>query len=261
VVSLVAEVCADLTGRVRVAQQPDLQFYAASTMKVPVMIAVFRRAEQGRIDLDAPIPIHRTFTSVRDGSPFVINTADVDEELTAADGQTRSVRQLLERMITLSSNNATNLLLELITLAEAQQAADDAGARNTVIARPIGDDDAAAAGIQNYVTAADLVAIMTAIATGTIASPASCQEMLQILTRQRRREGLPAGIPTQVRSASKGGWVAGLRHDVAVIWPPGGTPYCQAVCTRGLSDGEALNAIRGRAAAAYATYQAYRGAL
>jgi beta-lactamase class A len=258
-VSVIAEVCADLTGRVRVAHQPDLRFYAASTMKVPVMIAMFRQAEQGRIDLDAPIRIHSTFTSVLDGAPFAIETANVDGQL--VDGQARSVRQLIERMITLSSNNATNLLLELISLADAQTAAEDAGARNTVIARPIGDDRAAAAGIQNYVTARDLVAIMTAIATGTVARPASCQEMLEILTRQRHRRGLPAGIPMQVRSASKGGWVAGLRHDVAVIWPPDAEPYCQAVCTRGLSDGEALGAIRGRAAAAYATYQMYRGAV
>ncbi len=255
----VAEVCADLTGRVRVAQQPDLRFYAASTMKVPVMIAVFRAAEQGRIDLDEPVRIHSTFTSVLDGAPFTIETANVDAEL--EDGQSRSVRELIERMITLSSNNATNLLLELISLAQVQRAADDGGARNTEIVRPIGDDRAAAAGIQNYVTAADLVAIMTAIATGTVAGPASSQEMLEILTRQRHREGLPAGIPTQVRSASKGGWVTGLRHDVAVVWPPAAPPYCQAVCTRGFSDGEALDVIRGRAAAAYATYQTYRGAV
>ncbi|HEX3814228.1 MAG TPA: serine hydrolase [Mycobacteriales bacterium] len=251
--SVVAEVCADLSGHVLVAERPDEQFYAASTMKLPVMIALFRRHEAGELDLDRRVPVVSTFASVHDGSPFRVDADDVDEELLAAEGEERPVRQLIERMITLSSNNATNLVLGLITIAEVQRVADDLGARNTVIARPIGDRAASAAGIQNLVTAADLVAIMSAVATDRAAGPDSCREMLGILARQRHREALPAGIPADVRSASKGGWVDELRHDVAVVWPEVGDPYCQAVCTRGLDDEAALTEIRRRARTAYGT--------
>ena len=249
-----AEFCADLSGRIRIADNPDLQFYAASTMKVPVMIALFRRYDAGRLDLEQPVRVTSTFTSVHDGSPFRIDAEDEDEELVAAENEERSVRALIERMITLSSNNATNLVLELVDLAEVQAAVTDLGASNTVIVRPIGDKAAGAAGVHNVVTARGLVAIMTAIATERAASPASCREMLAILTRQRHREGIASGLPADVRSASKGGWVTRLRHDVALIWPPTGNPYCHAICTRGLQDAAALAAIRDRTAAAYATY-------
>ena len=250
----VAEVCADLTGRIRIAERPDLQFYAASTMKVAVLIALFRRYDAGLLDLERPVRVTSTFTSVHDGSPFAIDADDVDEALTAAATEDWSVRALIERMITVSSNNATNLVLDLLDLAEVQAAVTELGAANTVIVRPIGDRVAAAAGLQNLITARDLVTIMTAIATERAASPASCREMLAILTRQRHREGIADALPADVRSASKGGWVTRLRHDVALIWPPTGDPYCHAICTRGLDDPEALRTIQDRTAAAYATY-------
>jgi beta-lactamase class A len=249
---MIAEYCADLTGRVFKAENSDRQFYAASTMKVPVMIALFRRYEAGLLDLDAPVRITGTFTSVYDGTPFRIDAEDEDTELVA--GRAWPVRGLIERMITLSSNNATNLVLQLTRFDEVQRTVIDAGARNTVVARPIGDKTAAKAGVQNLVTAADLVAIMTAIVTERAAKPASCREMRDILARQQHRVGIASALPEDVRSASKGGWVTGLRHDVAVIWPPHARPYCHAICTEGLADDDALAEIRNRTAAAYSTY-------
>ena len=231
-----------------------MQFYAASTMKVPVMIALFRRYDAGLLDLDRSVRLTSTFTSVHDRSPFAIEFADVDDELVSAEGQSRTARELIERMITLSSNNATNLLLNLLPMSDVQEVATSLGATGTVIARPIGDRAAAAAGVENLVTAGDLVTIMTAVATGKAASPASCQEMTRILARQKHTEALPAGLPAYVPSASKGGWVESLRHDVAVVWPPDGRAYCHAVCTRGLPDDEALATIRQRAGYAFSRY-------
>lgn len=249
---MIAEYCADLTGRVVKSENADRQFYAASTMKVPVMVALFRRYDAGLLDLDQPVRITSTFTSVHDGSQFRIDAEDEDTEL--VDGEQRSVRDLIERMITLSSNNATNLALQLTTFDEVQKTVADAGAENTVIARPINDKVAAKAGVQNLVTAADLVRIMTAIATERAANPASCHEMLDILMRQQHRVGIASALPADVRSASKGGWVNRLRHDVAVIWRPDSNPYCHAICTEDLADDDALAEIRNRTAAAYSTY-------
>lgn len=249
---MIAEYCADLSGRVLKSLEPDRQFYAASTMKVPVMVALFRRYEAGLLNLDQPVRVTGAFTSVRDGSRFRIDTEDEDTEL--IDGRAWPVRGLIERMITQSSNNATNLVLQLTTFDEVQRTVIDAGATNTVIARPIGDKTAAKAGIQNLVTAADLVRIMTAIATGRAAHPDSCREMLEILARQQHRVGIAAGLPADIHSASKGGWINGLRHDVAVIWPRHAQPYCHAICTQDVPDDEALAEIRDRTAAAFSTY-------
>lgn len=249
---VIASVCADLSGRRRGQELPDVQFYAASTMKVPVMIALFRAYEAGRVSLDSELPVTTTFRSVVDGSPFRMDPDDIDPELAALEGSTLPVRDLIERMITDSSNEATDILLGVVGVDEVQAVVEDLGAANTVIARPIGDMVASAAGIQNLVTAADLVRIMTAVVTGKAASAEGCVQMAEILARQRHRVGIPDALPAEVPTASKGGWVTRLRHDVAVIWPPDATPYCQAICTRGLEDEEALAQIHQRAQAAYA---------
>ncbi|HVX44642.1 MAG TPA: serine hydrolase, partial [Mycobacteriales bacterium] len=223
-----------------------------STMKVPVMIALFRAYEAGALDLDAAVPVTATFRSVVDGAPFRMEPDEVDAGLAALEGTTLPVRELIERMITDSSNEATDILLECIDLPAVQAVVQDLGASRTVIARPIGDLRAAAAGIQNLVTADDLVRIMTAIVTGKAARAESCVQMAEILCRQRHRVGIPDALPPEVTTASKGGWVTRLRHDVAVVWPPDAPPYCQAICTRGLEDGPALAEIHQRATSAYA---------
>lgn len=253
---VVASVCADLSGAVRHAERPDVPFYAASTMKVPVMIALFRAYDAGTLSLQDSVPVRTTFASVFDGSPFSMDPDDTDRSLVALAGTRLPMLDLIERMITESSNEATDILLSRLGLPAVQAAVADLGARDTVIARPIGDAAAAGAGIQNLVTAADLVRLMTAIATGTAASQDSCRRMTAILCRQRHRIGIPAALPPDVRSASKGGWVDRLRHDVAVIWPPDAPPYCQAICTCGLPDTKALAEIHRRTRAAYTARRA-----
>lgn len=251
--TVVAEVCADLSGRRSVSERPDEPFYAASTMKVPVMIELFRRHDDGELDLDAPVSVTTTFRSIVDGRPYQVDPDDVDKELAAAEGEQRSVRELIERMIVVSSNEATNLLMGLLDIARIQATMRELGTTRLVVARPIGDMTARAAGIDNLVTAADLVRVMTAIANDRAASPAGCREMVEILCRQQHREGIGAGLPDGVRQASKSGWITATRHDVALVWPPAGTPYCQAVCTSGYVDDDAAIAeIRRRSATAYA---------
>lgn len=247
----VACVCAELSGRRLVSVEPDLPFYAASTMKVPVMIELFRRRDAGDLDLDRPVRVTTAFASIVDGSPYQLDDGDVDAELAARAGTDLPVRDLIERMITVSSNEATNLLLALLDFAAIQAMVESLGTTGMRIARPIGDRVARAAGIENVVTAADLVRVMSAIANGAAASPASCAEMVEILCRQRCPSGIAAGLPAGVRCASKGGWVERLRHDVALVWPPEAAPYCLAVCTRGLDDERALAEIRRRSADVY----------
>jgi beta-lactamase class A len=88
-------------------------FHAASTMKVPVMIELFRQAQAGMLSLDQRIPVVNRFKSIVDGSPYSLSAGDDSEaELYSADGQARSYRELCELMITVSSNLATNILID-----------------------------------------------------------------------------------------------------------------------------------------------------
>ena len=93
------------------------RFHAASTMKVPVMIQLFRDADAGRLRLDDSLPVTATFTSIFDGTPYdVSRDDDSDSSLYALVGKRVRVRDLLELMITVSSNLATNNLIAQLNM-------------------------------------------------------------------------------------------------------------------------------------------------
>jgi hypothetical protein len=88
--------------------------HAASTMKVPVMLELFRRADAGELSLDDPVAVRNEFRSIADGSTYALDAGDdSDSSLYRRLGERVPVRELVEHMITRSSNLATNLLIDL----------------------------------------------------------------------------------------------------------------------------------------------------
>ena len=78
-----------LDGRSELMIDPDKVFHAASTMKVPVMIELFRQAAEGRLSLDDALPIRNEFSSIVDGSSYKLSEGDdSDKEIYAAAGRT-----------------------------------------------------------------------------------------------------------------------------------------------------------------------------
>ena len=86
-------------------------FHAASTMKVPVMIEVYRQAALGRFSLDDSLLVENAFRSIVDGSVYSIED-DSDDAIYERLGQKMSIRDLVYQMITVSSNLATNLIID-----------------------------------------------------------------------------------------------------------------------------------------------------
>ena len=214
----------------------NLRLHAASTMKVPVMIQIFRDADAGLLRLDDSLPVHATFPSLLDGSPFDVDRADdSDSTLYLRLGGRTWVRELLELMITRSSNLATNLLIERVGAERAQGTARSLGAWSIQVLRGVEDGKAYRAGLNNTTTARDLGVLLAAIAQGRAASPASCIEMLAILGRQEFNEGIPAGLPSGTRVAHKTGWIGEVvYHDAAIVYPPRGGSYVLVVLTGGI---------------------------
>src|ERR1700680_4422461 len=102
-----------LDGHTAYSFHEEESFHAASTMKIPVMIELFHQARQARLKLEDALLVKNQFHSLADGSIYTLDPADDSEtELYKAAGQTRSLSQLSELMITRSSNLATNLLIE-----------------------------------------------------------------------------------------------------------------------------------------------------
>ena len=214
----------------------NLRLHAASTMKVPVMIQIFRDADAGLLRLDDSVPVHATFPSLLDDSPFDVDRADdSDSTLYLRLGGKTSVRELLELMITRSSNLATNLLIERVGAERAQRTARSLGAWSIQVLRGVEDGKAYRAGLNNTTTARDLGVLLAAIAQGRAASPASCSEMLAILGRQEFNEGIPAGLPAGTRVAHKTGWIGEVvYHDAAIVYLPRGGSYVLVVLTGGI---------------------------
>ena len=106
--------------------------------------------------------------------------------------------------------------------------------------RMIGDHVAEAADVTNTVTAGGLAALMAGITDGSLLGADATRTALDLLSRQTHRRMIPAGLPEGTWSASKGGWVPGVAHDVALVRPPVAPPYVLAICTTSaLPDGEA----------------------
>jgi len=215
----------------------DDSFHAASTMKVPVMIELFRRIDSHALRLDQGILLINQFGSIVDGSPYALDPAsDSDSSAYTLTGTRVTVRELLDRMITRSSNLATNALIELVTASSANATAHALGATNIRVLRGVEDGKAFQANLNNTTTARDLAVLLDAIETGKAASRSSCDAMRDVLLRQEFNEEIPAGLPTGVKVAHKTGWITGVRHDAAIVYPTGRKPYVLVVLTRQIAD-------------------------
>jgi beta-lactamase class A len=215
----------------------DDSFHAASTMKVPVMIELFRRIDAGALQLDQGILLVNQFGSIVDGSPYSLNAGDDSDSLAyTMVGSRVAVRDLIDHMITRSSNLATNALIELVGADRANATAHALGARNIRVLRGVEDNKAFQAGLNNTTSARDLATLMEAIETERAASHASCSAMREVLLRQEFNGEIPAGVPPGTKVAHKTGFITGVLHDAAIVYPAGRAPYALVVLTRGIPD-------------------------
>lgn len=213
---------------------PDLRMHAASTMKVPVMMRLYLDQQEGVRPLDASLPVTRTFRSIVDGTPFDLPpSSDSDTTFYARVGGEAPVREMIDRMITWSGNLATNILIEVAEPVRIQAMLRAMGADSMEVLRGVEDLKAFEAGLSNTTTARDLGTVMRAVATGEMFTDESRREMVAILERQQFRERIPAGLPPGTRVANKTGWITGINHDAAIVYPPAAEPYVLVLLMRG----------------------------
>jgi len=215
----------------------DTSFHAASTMKVPVMIELFRKTNTGSFRMDQALLLVNQFPSLVDGSPYTLDpNSDSDSTLYHRIGQRVRVDTLLRLMITRSSNFATNTLITLVGADQVTSTMRSLGARRIHVLRGVEDGKAFDKGLNNTTTARDLAIILRAIQEGRAASPAATREMLSILLAQEFNDRIPAGLPPGTRVAHKTGDITAVSHDAAIVYPAGRKPYVLVVLTRGIAD-------------------------
>lgn len=214
-------------------------FHAASTMKVPVMLELFRRADAGEFTLDDEIVVTNRFSSIVDGSPYTLSAGDdSDSSLYDRLGAVISLRELNERMIVRSSNLAANLLITVLGAARVTENARRLGGAGVLVRRGVEDGLGFRAGLNNVTTARGLGRLLAALERGETASAPSTTAMRATLLRQEFNDEIPAGLPPGTRVAHKTGWITATLHDAAIVSVPGREPFVLVILTRAIPERE-----------------------
>ena len=231
-----------LDGKMEWFSRADEVFHAASTMKISVMIELFHQVRESKLKLDDALLVKNEFHSLADGSIFTLDPADDSEaDLYKAVGQTCTLSQLCELMITVSSNLATNLLVEKLGVENIRATVHTLRADGMNVLRGVEDNKAYEKGMNNTTTARGLLILLEAIANGQAVDPDSSRQMVEILTRQKFNEGIPAGLPSGTRVAHKTGELTKIHHDAAIVFAP--RPFVLVILVRGMTESKESAAL------------------
>ena len=242
-----------LDGRDEVLIDPDRSFHAASTMKVPVMIELFRQVRAGAISLSDTLEIRNEFHSIVDGSTFALSEGDDSDSLIyGAIGKSLTLEQLNEAMITVSSNFATNLLIEKLGVGKIRATVDRLGASGMQVLRGVEDQKAFEKGLNNSTTARGLLVLFERIGRSKAVDPKSDAAMIAVLKRQKFNDGIPAGLPPGTEVAHKTGNITRIHHDAGIVYAR--RPYVLVILVRGIQEQKDSAALIARLSAT--AYQA-----
>lgn len=173
-------------------------FPSASLVKLPIMAALYKAHEEGRVNLNASLAIQRKH-KVRDSSRLYF----------ARSGTKFPIRELIKRMITESDNTATNVLVDALGFGYLNEKFVEFGLKNTDLKRGVMDLKWRRAGIENYTSAEDMALVLEKIYRGELVSAAASAEMLDVLKKQKVNDRIPRWLPDSLVIAHK----TGLLHD------------------------------------------------
>lgn len=194
----------------------------ASTIKLPVMMAIFDAVEHGRVRFNDPVLLTKL---------DMVNGSGVLTELSP--GDRLPLRDLVHLMIVVSDNTATNLLLSRFSGDTVNAYLTKLGFQQTRSLRKIlgqgppkgisaagrmADNERFGIGVS---TPREMVRLLEMLDRGEIVSPAASKEMIAILKRQQDRNGIPRRLG-DVPVANKTGALDHLRSDVGIVYSPHG---------------------------------------
>ena len=196
-----------------------------------------QKAQKGIISLDDSIKIKNEFKSIADGSTFKLSSfEDSDKKSYDKIGSYLSLRELVFDMITISSNFATNLVIDYIGSDDINNTMRDLGAKNINVLRGVEDIKAFNQGMNNTTTALDLLKIYENLAVGNVINSEISKEMVEILKKQKYDDIIPKYLPKSIEVAHKDGWINGVRHDSGIVFLDGNNSYVLVLLSKNLED-------------------------
>jgi len=214
-------------------------FHAASTMKTPVMIEFYKQLHQGKLSLEDTLQIKNEFKSIVDGTMYKLSEFDDSDKNTYNKlGQYYSINNLIYEMITISSNFATNILIDYIGANNVTKSMKEIGALNIDILRGVEDIKAFELGLNNTTSAKDLLIIYEKLAKGKIINNESSATMIDILKDQKYDDIIPKYLPKNIEVANKTGMITGVHHDSGIVFLKDGKKYVIIILSKNMSDME-----------------------
>lgn len=209
-------------------------FVAASVIKVPVMVEVFKQAYEGKLRLDQMVKI------VKEDQ---VGGSGVILELTP--GVELPIRDLVNLMIVVSDNSATNMLIDLVGAENVTNTMAELGLQNTKLYNKLMVIQVRRPGT-NTITAWDMTRLFDLMAHGKINSWLDCERMITILKRQQYNDLIPSGVVgfgqegllgslPRAEVAHKTGSINGVRHDSGIVYLPNAT-YALTILSKKLKD-------------------------
>jgi len=234
----------NLSGRESILINENENFHAASTMKTPVLIEVYKQQKQGKFSLDDSVVVKNQFRSIVDSSMYSLDSTDDSElDLYHCIGQKKTWRQLVVEMITYSSNLATNMIIEKVGAKNVMKTMGKMGAKNIQVLRGVEDSKAFAKGLNNTTTAYDLMVIFEAIAKGKAVDKNSSAEMVDVLLQQHFNTIIPARLPSSVKVAHKTGNITGVFHDSGIVYLPDGRKYVLVLLSKNVESEQSATSL------------------
>lgn len=251
--SLIESRLSDLEGTFGISfqslQHPELsisineneRFHAASTMKTPVIIELYKQAEEGRFSLQDSIHVHNEFVSIVDSSTFTMQVSeDSEQDLYALLGNKTSLYHLAYEMITRSSNLATNILIDFLDAKKVTATMREMGADSIQVLRGVEDIKAYEAGLSNTTTPRDLRIMYEQLVQGEMLSLESVDAIISILKDQKYNDMFPVRLPEGTPVAHKTGWITNVHHDSGIIYMPNGDSFVLVFLSKEAPDREAV---------------------
>lgn len=193
---------------------------AASTIKVPIMVEVFKQMEKGRFDLNRRIHLQ---ASDRDWG-----SGDIAGE---AVGSGFTVSYLLTKMITVSDNTAANMLIRLVGRTNINATMKHLGLHHTRLTDYIRTEEWSVRRSLRT-TPSDMVRLLSDMAKHQLIDEWASNKMISILEGQQINTLLPVPLPDDILIAHKTGSFNDTLNDVGIVYGP--EPYVIAVMTTDL---------------------------
>lgn len=218
----------------------DRRFVAASTVKIAIMIELFRQVDAGKLSLDA---VHRLRPSDKATGSGVLGRLHDGIELTLHD--------LAYLMMSISDNSSTNILIDQVGQDRVNATMRDLGMTGSTLGRRMRGSHVDPGEQENWAVPQDYVRAIASLFEGSAASRDSCAQMLALLEGQQNDRRIARHLPRPdgPRWGSKTGSLPGVTNDVGFVMTDNG-PVIMAVFCENVPDANDGERIIGDIASA-----------